>query len=61
MRNVFLFIYVRTKFPIIVTNFIVHYMIGLDGMLLSHCHTCCVGTAGIHLGGESPMLEYSTG
>ena len=53
--------YVHTKFPIIVTNFIVHYIIGLAVMLLSYCNTCRVGTAGVHLGGESPMPEYSVG
>ena len=30
-------------------------------MPLSYCHTCRVGTAGVHLGGESPMPEYSAG
>ena len=57
----FYLFYVHTKFPIIVTNSMVHYIIGLAGMLLSYCHTCRVGTAGVHLGGESPMPEYSAG
>ena len=55
----FYLFYTHTKFPIIVTNFIVHYIIGLAGMPLLYCHTCRVGTAGVHLGGESPMPEYS--
>ena len=29
-------------------------------MPLSYCHTCRVGTV-VHLGGESPMLDYSAG
>ena len=30
-------------------------------MPLSYCHTCHVGTAGVHLGVESPMPEYFAG
>ena len=41
------------QLPIIVTNFRVYYIIGLASMR--------AGTAGVHLGGENPMLEYSAG